>query len=332
MKVTLKDIAEDTGYSVSTVSRALRGDKKISRSSEQKIVRSAQKLNYPYADQTRSLSGSTPHFALITHFDIGEFYSSFVYGFDLAASRKEVNYSLISYSQLDDDETIIDNISRLKGSGYSGAVIFLPHFQREHYQELLDRNPDFPMLSTAIINNPVMDTIAFDSYGGGFSIAEHFEKRGYRNVGILHGPHQRPEALARANGFTDCTKRNSNIKLTWVYDGDYSVESGKRAFQAFHTLTDKPRAIFAANDDMAIAFAHEALAHGYRIPEDIAVAGYDDLRIGSIVHPTITSVHTNFEQLAANIFDKLIYQTNGAYKHQGILNLIPVSLNVKESS
>jgi len=334
MKVTLKDIAKDTGYSISTVSRALRGDNKISSSSEQKIVKSAQRLNYPLANaRTTPPEVESPHFAIVSDFQEGEFYSSFFSAFNSASLHFKVNFGLYSYAKLNNPKAIIERILDLEDHGFNGAVIFIPDFKPEHYKTLLEKtSSSFPLISISMVHSPVMDTIAFDAYSGGFSVANHFGERGYRSTGLIYGPHDRPEALLRANGYTDYCKQNADVELDWIFDGDYSIQSGQKAFNAFQKLDDKPRAIFASNDDMAMGFMQSALAAGYRFPDDIAIAGYDDLRICHIVHPTLTSVSTDFEKLAFNVSEQLINRLNNHVTHQGFLNLIPISLKIRESS
>lgn len=335
MKVTLKDIAEDTGYSISTVSRALRDDNKISDRSKQKIAQSAQRLKYPLANNaiTNGSDVDSPHFAIVSDFREGEFYSSFFSAFNSANLHFDVNFGLYSYANLRDPKHIIERILELEDHGFNGAVIFIPDLKPKHYRTLLEKtSPGFPLISISMVHSPVMDTIAFDAYSGGFSVANHFGERGYKSTGLIFGPHDRPEALLRANGYADYFKQHTDVELDWIYDGDYSIQSGQRAFEAFQKLDNKPRAIFASNDDMAMGFMQSALAAAYRFPDDIAIAGYDDLRICSIVHPTLTSVSTDFEKMAFSVSEQLINRLDNHITHQGFMNLIPIELKVRESS
>jgi len=334
MKVTLKDIAKDTGYSVSTVSRALRGDKKINSNSEKKIVESAKRLNYPHLrPETRHVRSNTPHFAIISDFQEGEFYSAFYSGFNKASKTHNVMFGLYSFAEYNRKDDIIKTIETLEDKGYNGAVLFIPYFEPKHYKTIINNTSSgFSMISISILHQPVMDTISFDAYSGGHRVASHFHERGYSNTGILLGPRSRPEALLRANGFSDYCHQHDQININWTFDGDYSVKSGQNAFKAFMKSNKKPRAIFASNDDMAIGFMQSALSQGLRIPDDVAIAGYDDLRISRILHPTLTSVSTDYEQLALNVSRQLLNRLNNQIEHQGFLNLIPVSLKIRESS
>jgi len=334
MKTTLKDIAEDTGYSVSTVSRALRGDASIHPESESKIIDSARRLNYAHlpAKAIVKSSGET-FFAVVTDFHKGEFFSSYFYGFTQISATSEVHFGLHNISNNQNLEEIMRGLNSLREFGYNGAVIFLPYLTRADYQKIIAEIPsDFPMISTSLVNQPVMDTIAFDGYSGGFSVAQHFHKRGYKTGGLLYGPQSKPEALIRGNGFTDYCKQHREFNHVWSYHGDYSPNSGREAFKAFDNLQQKPEAVFAANDEMALGFMQAAISAGYTIPGDMAIAGYDDLRICRIMDPSLTSVTTDFNHLAMHISSMLKDRLQNPVKHRGLQNLIPVHLTIRESS
>lgn len=333
-KVTLKDIARDTGLSISTVSRALSQTGKISKANERKVFESANRLNYPL------LSVHTPiehkhciNIALVTRHYTGEFYSSLFEGFDHSTKDKKASVNLISLRYI--SSTATQMLSELKKNRYDAAVIFLPEFREAHYQELIKKVPaDFPVVSIAPIINPILDTVTFDNYRGGYLVAKHFEEHGYRNLGIIQGPVSQYEAMLRKNGFIDYIQASENMKLIWQYNGDYSFQKGKEAYDDFKELSLKPDAIFCSNDSMTLGFMHSAMRQGVHIPSDVAVAGFDDLPACSLYTPTITSVHTPYEVLGKKtlelIFNRLKERTD--IPHTGYTNLVPVSLNIRESS
>lgn len=336
MKVTLKDIAEETGYSISTVSRVLNGSDKISNKTTEKIFRTAKRLNYPIlknkngdsTEKTLKIIFAAPEFSL------GEFYASLYHGLTVAALKSNIHLSFInlplSFKQS------LDMIGEV-GDSYSnfsdGMIIYAPEFEHSDYQKLVDRLPDnFPIVSNALIENPVITTVSFDGYSGGFLAGGHFLKRGYRKCGIIKGPLEKSEARYRFNGFRDFISQNPSLELVWSYHGNFGFRSGKKAFQDFEKAKEKPRAIFASNDNMAHAFLEEAMINGYKVPEDIAVIGYDDLPICNRHRPQITSIHTDYEKLGMVTMEKLKEIIANPALQQGVLSLVPVSLEVRDSS
>lgn len=334
MKVTLKDIASATGFSISTISRALRGEGRISEDHRHKILAAAHELGYELPT-TRRLEAEdrVSYIAVITEFHIGEFYASFFNGFSKAAAERDMIVSLFNVSNnLNGVDTLIN---RLRTLGYVGAVIFVPGLHERLYRQILHATPkDFPLISCSNINNPVLDTVTFDAYRGASLVAAHFLQQGLQSFGLIEGPRDKPEARFRTNGFTDYAEQQSDIRVSWIFKGDYTLERGKMAYMDFKSLPDedKPEAVFAANDAMAFGFMEAAREDGYVFPNDIALAGYDNLPLCENHYPRLTSVNTNYYLLAKNTLDNLVARIGRPDHHQGIVSLVPVSLEVRQSS
>lgn len=333
MKVTLEDIARDTGYSISTVSRVLNGSEKIGSEARRKILVSANKLNYPIPDEVAidALVNPLRLFFIMTNFHQGEFYASFFHGMNLAVEKGNIQLSLLSL-QKPFDELLIQ-IRELSKQKYDGLVLYTPGLTREHYEEIKKALPDnYPVVSNHNIENPVFPTVTFDSYSGGFIAAQHFGERGYSDLGIIEGPFERTGSRNRANGFKDYIRKNAGMNLIWQYTGKHKHESGVEAFGDFEKQKKKPRAIFSCNDVMAHAFMEEAMAKGYRFPDDIAIVGYDDLPLCTRNRPTISSIHTDYERLGTVTVDMIKELLSSPENQEGITTFVPVSLEARESS
>jgi DNA-binding LacI/PurR family transcriptional regulator len=334
MKATLKDISEKTGLSISTVSRILRGESKTSSENVELTIRTAQEINYPI--NSRVLNGRYNYkkrlqIALITSFEPDEFYSTFYHGFNSATKDENINLALYAFNP--DENSLSEFVRELSYNSIDAAILFLPTLQEKHYLEILEKCPDdFTLLSVAPLFNPVLDTITFDSYRGGYIVAQHFYERGYRQLGVITGPSNKNESLLRKNGFTDFINQKPDMKLIWQYEGDYSFQAGKSSFEEYSSLSTKPQAIFASNDYMCLGFLEQATKMGVSIPDQVAIAGYDDLPICGFVHPSITSVHTNYETLGKKAFQLLKEKMESSSSHSGILSIIPVSLSVRHTT
>ncbi len=332
MKVTLKDIAKSTNFSISTISRALRGEGRISEENKKKILETAYEMGYKVpAGKKNATRIKTKHIAIITQFHTGEFYASFFDGFDKAAQDLNIVVSLFNVSSKID--AIDELINNLKSLGYSAAVIFVSELTEKMYQRLLLATPsDFPMISCSNIYRPVLDTVTFDAYRGASLVAAHFIDQGYESFGLIEGPMDKPGARFRTNGFIDYINLHDGKHLIWTFKGDYTIDAGRAAFQEFNKIKGKPRAVFAANDTMAFGFMEMARENGWTFPDKIALAGYDNLPQCQNHFPRLTSVNTNFEILARNTLDKLISRIDKPKEHQGIVSLVPVSLEIRQSS
>lgn len=334
MKPTLHDIAAETGFSVSTVSRVLSGSSKISEPARARIIAAAQRLNYPITRVRADDRAKAPlDVALVTDFHEGEFYASYFYGF--AQIAPTLNIRLALYSLNHPRQEIDSRIQLLARQRYDGLVLFLPELTREDYGALTSGLPDrYPLISNAHIESPVVPTITFDGYGAGYVAVEHFIERGYRTVGLVKGPENKPETSFRNAGFRDaCARYADQIGLVWEHQGDFGYRSGCDAFASWLRLptADRPRAVFLSNDLMANAFLETARISGIRIPQDVAILGYDDLPMSRHSHPDISSIRTDFSVLARTTLRTLKERILHPEVPVGIQSLIPVSL-VKRSS
>lgn len=333
MKVTLKDIAEETGYSISTVSRVLNGSDKISKKARREIYQTAKRLKYPIY---RTLNGekivdSLKIFFVVTGFHIGEFYASMFNGLNNAAEKHNAQLSMISMQKSFDE--MLQAIKELSKEKYEGMIIFAPEFHKENYEKLKEALPDdFPIVSNALIENPTVSTVTFDSYSGGFLAGEHFRNQKYSKCGIIKGPFKKAEARYRSNGYRDYIFQAPDMELCWEYQGDFTFESGIEAFKSFEKAENKPRCIFASNDVMGHGFLEEALKNNYNVPKDLALIGYDDLPICTRHRPTISSIHTDYETLGMVTMEKMKEILTNPDQQEGVLSLVPVNLEVRESS
>ncbi len=332
MKVTLKDIAKETGYSISTISRVLSNVGKISTKAREEILQAAQRLNYP----SSRIAGYEIHkkhlnVALITDFHEGEFYASYYYGIDRAAANENVQLSLLNVSDPK------NNIKKFMGDllsdkYYDCAILFIPELLRKDYEDLMDVIPDsFPVVSNALIENSIFSTITFDGYSGGHQAARLFYKFGYRKVGIVKGPARKAESRFRYNGFKDYIDGKPDMDLAWEFQGDFEFNSGVQSFHDMVESGSAPDAVFICNDLMATAFVDTALVNNVMVPYDIAVLGYDDLPMCRHNNPTISSVRTDFQQLGFATIQALKNRFSGNGQQHGILSLIPVSIMERES-
>jgi DNA-binding LacI/PurR family transcriptional regulator len=331
-KTTLTDLAKATGYSVSTISRVLGGSDKYADDTRNTILDAAKELGYKTKRFSPNDYPKTHHnIALITDFHEGEFYASFFYGYVQAAHISNVRISLISLNE--PREMIKDYIGLFSDQYYDGAILFVPALIRQDYEAILKDVPeDFPMVSNALIENPLLHTITFDGYSAGHMAADHFFNKGHKNVGIVKGPVAKAESRFRYNGFVDYVNHHKSMQLVFEFQGDFNYESGVKAFEAYHSLPVKPSAIFLSNDLMCHGFIETAKDAGLSIPEDVALLGYDDLPMCLHTRPLLSSIKTDFSTLAKASIDTLIRLKSSNTQQPGLLSLIPVTLTIRNSS
>ena len=324
-KVKLQEIADRVGVSVATVSRVLSKTKLRNTKTETAVISAAKKLGYPYLP-TKLKDKKLENIVFITQLEEGEFYLSLFKGFH--ETSIETNYRFTLVSLKDKKNSISEIISVI--NTYDAGCIFLPSLNEEDYLQIKEGCHSIPIVSLAPIPTPTIDTITFDSYSGGNLMAKHFYESGINDVGIIYGKPNLAEANNRKNGFLDFINRHKSMRLLWQYHGDYGTNSGKKAFHDYNENAVKNNiAIFSCNDTMALGFLREATASGIDIPKDLKLAGYDDIPMCNNAIPPLTSITTNYRDIARQVILYFEQKTNDLKGH---LYLVPVSLAKRKST
>ena len=327
MRTTLKQVADDTGLSIATVSRALRRDKRRYSKNEEKIYASARKLGYPFIGELNNEEQLT--IALVTEVHQGEFYSSLFNGFYNSSKNSESDIVFVNLAKYSDDP--VQHIINLSKK-YSGICLFLPNLEKIDYKRIRQGVGKYPIISLTPMKNPTIDTVSFDSYSGGYMIAKHFEEQGYKNFGIVSGPGDAVDAVFRKNGFVDHISEKEDLKLVWEYKGDFSSESGREAFNNYKKQNIPNMAIFGCNDHTCFGFMKGALEAGYKIPKDFIIAGYDNLSFCDNFTPELTSVATNFDILGKRAIRTIENMVNDSNEIIRQFSMVPVEIVIRYST
>ena len=327
MRATLKQVSDDTGLSIATVSRALRRKKRRYSVNEEKIYAAARKLGYPFIGESDTSDKTT--IALVTEIRQGEFYSSLFHGLHSATRDSKSDIVFVNVDdQLDNPVDFIIKLSKK----YSGICLFLPGLDKDSYTAIKEGVGTYPIVSLIPGKNLKVDTVSFDSYSGGYMVAKHFEEVGYTNMGIITGPKNVMDSSFRKNGFVDHINERKSLNLSWSFEGDFSSEAGSKAFLDFKEKKLKKIAIFGCNDHSCFGFMKAATENGYTIPEDFIIAGFDNLSFCESITPELTSVSTNFGSLgkqAIRTIENMVSEKEGII---GQVSMIPVRIIIRNST
>ena len=327
MRATLKQVSDDTGLSIATVSRALRRKKRRYSVNEEKIYAAARKLGYPFIGESDTSDKTT--IALVTEIRQGEFYSSLFHGLHSATRDSKSDIVFVNVdAQLDNPVDFIIKLSKK----YSGICLFLPGLDKDSYTAIKEGVGTYPIVSLIPGKNLKVDTVSFDSYSGGYMVAKHFEEVGYTNMGIITGPKNVMDSSFRKNGFVDHINERKSLNLYWSFEGDFSSEAGSKAFYDFKEKGLKRIAIFGCNDHSCFGFMKAATENGYKIPEDFIIAGFDNLSFCESITPELTSVSTNFGSLgkqAIRTIENMVSEKEGII---GQVSMIPVMIIIRNST
>jgi LacI family transcriptional regulator len=299
--VTIKDVARIAGVSVASVSRALNGHESVTEPTRRRILEVADELRYVPHPAARSLiTRRTDTIGVLLPDLHGEFFSELIRGVDSAA-RVSGRHLLVSSSHGSASEAA--QALRMLQGRVDGLLVMSPHADTSMLAANLPATVPTVLVNTRIAAGSYA-ALAVDNHGGAVAMVRHLLDSGYRHIAFISGPADNFDADERLRGYRDTLARQPGTRET-ILRGEFSEASGYRAGLEICARNDKPDAIFAANDMMALGCLFALTEHGLRVPDDIALAGFDDIPIARFVTPPLTTVRVRIADLGRRAFERL---------------------------
>ncbi|MFL6832282.1 MAG: LacI family DNA-binding transcriptional regulator [Xanthobacteraceae bacterium] len=297
-EATIRDVAKRAQLSVATVSRALNGFENVSEAAREKIAAAVKELGYVPHAGARSLSlAKTNAIGVVLPALHGEFFSEIVRGMDQVASARGY-FLLLSnmHPEAPDGGTAV--LRPLRGR-VDGLLLMAPHVADRELVEALPSG-----LPTLLINTRSQPAgwpgIHLDNAAGAKAVAEHLLALGRKRIVHIAGPAGNIDAQERADAF----RKAAGNALIATVPGDFYEEGGEKAVKGLLASGEKFDAIFAANDNMAIGALTALREAGVKVPEDVAVAGFDDIPLAK--HLGLTTVRVRIAELGERALERLI--------------------------
>jgi LacI family transcriptional regulator len=332
--VTLQDIADRAGLSVSTVSRVLSGAKNtvpISEATCQRVLQLAEELEYYPNVAARALSSQRAG-AIGLIIPVGDptrnyqrFYGlklqEVLAGIELVATEAHLNLILQVVNTLFLEK---HGIKRMFKSRLVDTLIF--------YEVTLPPDEILAAYPTIFLNthNGNENYVIADDFGGAQNAVDYLVALGHRRIGLISGPNSHFVSCERRRGYEAALAKHG-LKLM-IYEGDLSEESGVRGAQALLTNGERLTAIYAAGDYMAIGVLTTARRMGFSVPSQLSIMGADGMQVGAYTTPAITTVVTplySMSRLAAGWAVKLLNNEKEAKKP--VQEICPTEIEQRES-
>jgi LacI family transcriptional regulator len=283
---TIRDVARRAQLSVASVSRALNGSSSVRAETRERVLAVASELGYVPHAGARSLSLARTHAIGVVLPDLhGEFFSEIVRGMDREASAR--GYLLLLSSIHRDAGHATDALRTMRGR-VDGMLVMAPHIDADVLAQALTGG-----MPAVLINPPapIEGHTAFriDNGAGVDAVVSHLIALGKRRIAHIRGPEDNVDASERAQSFEQALAARGSDTHHVIVQGDFSEAAGAAAVeQIFGVRCD---AVFAANDMMAIGCLHELRSRGVRVPEDVAIVGFDDVPLARYLGLTTVRVH-----------------------------------------
>ncbi len=328
MSVTIKDVARQANVSVATVSRALNGQPNVAEDVRRRVLEVAERLRYSPNPAARSLSSRrTQTIGVVLPELHGEFFSELMRGIDQVARERGLHLLVSSYHGNPREQGAA---LRAMPGRVDGLLLMSPFVDGAEAIAA-----DLPALPVVLINPALaaegLPAIGVDNHGGAVAMMRHLREAGHRRIAFIAGPAGNFDARERLRGYREALAGEPGM-APWVLEGGFDEASGVRAGRALLAATERPDAVFAANDMMALGCLFALREAGLRVPQDIALAGFDDIPLSRYVHPTLTTMRVEIAELGARALQRLLDAGEPGHPPRATPELLAPGLVVRESS
>ncbi len=331
MTTTIKLIAKKANVSIATVSRALNNDTRVVEDTRNNILRIANELNYQPNLLARNFVKKTSYAIGLILPDISdEFFTDIIRGVD-EVTYKNGYYTMVASSHK--HRSLSDSISAFAQTGLVGGIIILMSNVTDELTRILEKTKIPVVIIGGDENKSKFDSVTIDNYQGAFSATEYLiKKKKFKKIAHITGPIENYDAYLRKKGFLDACKKNGiNINKSFIIEGNYTIDSGYHGFIQLYGLQEKPEAIFAANDMMALGCYDAANYFNVKIPDDIALIGFDDIFISKYINPGLTTVRVQISEVGKASAELVIEKLKNSNGKSPVLIKIPTKLIIRNS-
>jgi len=299
---TIKDVAKRAGVSISTASYALNNIPNVHPLTKKKILDAAKELQYmPHFSARHLKTKKTNNIGVFIYGFSGPVFSEILEGIRQTLQDHKLNiivssglssHSLLREKQVDgaiifDANLTNDMIEHVASKGMPIIVLDRDYISSSIYQHSIDNE--------ALVEALMNDVIA---------------SKKYRSYGFVSGPLDAYNAVKRYEGFKKALKKHGIAQHAY-YQGDFTIDGGYLIGQQFKHGQQQPDFVFCANDETAIGFMQAVKEHGYKIPRDIAIVGFDNFYMTQFMQPKITTIGIDHIEWGHQVALKMIQLLDG---------------------
>lgn len=300
-KLDIRSVAERAKVSIATVSRTINGISTVGPDLAKRVWKAIEELDYYPNTQARGLvSGRSRLLGLVISEITNPFFPELIQGFEQIAV--ENGYEILIGSTNYDPKRMNTVIRRMLERKVEGVAVMTFGIEEPLLQQLAERNIPLALIDFALPNSNV-STLRVD-YGAGIRQAvHHLVALGHRQITFISGPASLHSAKARLDIFR-IAAREAKIppRDARVVEANHTLEGGMLAFERLQARGELPSAIMCSNDMTAIGVLRSAYSIGLKVPQDLSIIGFDDIRFAQFTTPPLTTVQMSRLDLARSAF------------------------------
>lgn len=300
--VTSSDVAKAACVSQTTVSRVFNMDNKVKEITRNKVLNVAMELGYTPNAIARSLTSRKTGIIAIVTINSTNPYFSVITG-EFSKLFHEAGKQIL-YFEMDIEQEIDDILYKILQYQVDGVIIISGAITAKSTDAAVKTNVPVVVFNKRSVT-PGIHSVCSDNVEAGRMVADFLINKGYTNFAYFGSPTFSSTSSDRLKGYSDRIDEHG-YNLPSVVMGDYSYDSGGFCMRAIMSEATRPIAIFCVNDLMALGALDTArLELSLRIPEDVAIVGFDDIEIASWAGYSLTTVHQPIAEMAAETFHYL---------------------------
>ncbi len=337
-RVTIKDVAQAAGVSTQTVSRVMNKFSYVSEETRQRVEEVVARLGYRPSTLARSLIQQRSYTLGVVTFGLKHIGPSRTLN-GVADKADDLGYMLLMKELDSYSSDRIDNvIDSLLARQVDGILWVAPEIGDNH--AWVDKNMEkipVPVLFIAMQPRKGVSSVATDNYQGAVMATRHLLECGRKKIGHISGPLSWWEADERKRGWQETMNAAGfNVVIEkYCAEGNWSSASGEQAFiQLLDSYPDMD-AVFVANDQMALSVLREALRRGIRVPEQLAVVGFDNIAESAYFYPSLTTISQDLQMLGEQAVQNVVEMIQARQENRPVIAqsmFIQPTLIVRESS
>jgi LacI family transcriptional regulator len=306
-RVTIKQVAKEAGVSKQTVSRVINDRPDVALDTRQRVQRIIDQLGYEPSHVARSLTqGRSFTFGVIGY---GLEYfgpSCALSGIEQGAS--ELGYTLLlSLSRQPETNSVEQLLGEMRSRHVDGIIWAVPEIGGNRaWTEHLTHKLPVPVIFLTMGQQSDLFIVSIDNYSGGLMATRHLIAQGCQTIGLITGPLDWWEARQRKLGWREALE---SVRLphqdSLIAEGNWLSNSGERALHQLLTKHPEIDGVFACNDQMALGALKAARQLGRRVPEDLALVGFDDIPEAAYFYPPLSTVRQGMVELGCRAVKQL---------------------------
>ncbi|HEX6483967.1 MAG TPA: LacI family DNA-binding transcriptional regulator [Ktedonobacteraceae bacterium] len=327
--ITIFDVADEAGVSYATVSRVINNKVHVSPEKRERVFRAMAQLGYVANMQARSLAGGKSRVVgLLVDYLSSSYMDEIIRGIDEALDAE--NYDLMLYTTHRRKTKESAYVTKLTRRLADGLLLILPRNTVAYLDTLRQRQ--FPhVLIDYLSDKQNVPSVSTTNFRGACDAMSFLLSLGHQRIGFITGTMEFGCARDRLDGYHAVLKDHGiPADPHLICEGNFMQPQGYECAQKLLSLPERPTAIFASNDMMALGVMEAARERGLRLPEDLSIIGFDDIPQASYVHPALTTIRQPLEEMgrsAAHLLLKYIAHPNAEIERIEL----PTRLIIRES-